>query len=90
MNPIRKQMGSRIFASQVNHPALLTAFSTRYCWGQQFDKDGLRDAARYAMSNLDQQTRYEDDFQTDCTDVTDIVWREFNLNGVAGRYDPNP
>jgi hypothetical protein len=56
-----------------------------YCWGGDFDGDSFRDAARYAMNNLEDQTAFRVSKLDNCTDGTDIIWRTFN--GALGQYD---
>lgn len=58
-----------------------------FCFTDSMDNDPrVRDAANYAMNNMDQQTQlYE--LRTMCTDQTDAVFREVNLVGLRGEYE---
>jgi len=58
-----------------------------YCWAGNFDSTNFRDAAKYAMENLDAQTDFYDNKMANCTANTDIVWTEFTVSGVRGRYE---
>ena len=58
-----------------------------YCWGNAFaDRPGLKEAAHYAMQNLQGQTSFTRNFMADCTSNTDIVFRVTNDPGLRGAY----
>lgn len=42
--------------------------------------------ARYAMSNLEDQTHFTKNLVPDCTGNTDIVWHKFNNPNPRGQY----
>lgn len=57
-----------------------------YCWGSNYDGTTARDAANYAMNNLDNQTTMYDNFISGgCSSITDARWIKTTDN-VDGYY----
>lgn len=54
--------------------------------GGDFNGEPARDAARYALSNLVEQTQFTRD-QVDCGPNTDVAWHKFDEPNLRGRYN---
>jgi hypothetical protein len=68
-------------------PCTADNYQHTYCWGDNFDGDNWRDAAKYAMENLAAQSDFWDYKDADCHSESDVVWVMFNEPGVRGRYN---
>jgi len=60
-------------------------FEHTFCWGFTFGDADLRDAATFAMGNLDTQTLYFDTGVA-CSSATDVIWESEPALGARGDW----